>query len=277
MNDLLCLIGCLALAAAFVWSQKSAAQVDAATSVVQGHRTHKQNFSRWSSSAQFAVQRNRDYYSDAYSSLSVGLAYQYSNFLNFYGTTGYAQPISDNYDKVRYYGVSDIDLGFNTAPFYKNKHNFTLAATSGITLPTSELSQRSSLITSWSGGLITSTLLQNNFRFSTSHIAILNWYRYQTSDEAGFSYNAPYAFSNNATLSWSYQRVYTSASLGWAYVKNYAGTGSNIESLRAGLGLRMGAATSAEIYGRWADRMLTNNAMFDDDTTTFGLLVSINL
>jgi hypothetical protein len=277
-NDVFCFVACLALAMVFIFSYTSSAQVSATDTVTQG-RTNKQVRiqSRWSSALQWMTQRNQNYYSDYFTALSLGVAYQYTDSLSLFAQGGYSQPVSREYQTVRNFGVNDLQLGVNTTPFYKNKYNFAVAATSSLSLPTSTQSQLSSLNAGWSGGLVTITPLQYNFRVMTSHIAILQSFRYETVNAAGTSYNSPYGVSNNATLVWGYQRYFTTVSYGLANFQDYAGTDIGVQSARMSFGATVYSNIRGELYARWRDRILTDNAMFADDTMNLGLLLTMNL
>lgn len=265
------------LVLAFIYSTPSRAQVSATTSVTQGQGKQQREMSRWHGSVQWVVQKNMDYYSDYFSGLNLGVSYAYNQNYSFYIETGYSQPISDNYERVRRYGLTDTEIGVNTAPFYKNKYNFQVSATSSITLPTSEISQRASLNGAWNGGIVTTTPLQYGFRVSTVHFASLNLYTYETANQMGSVYNYPYAFSNIASASWSHRRFYTVVSGTWSYLKNYANRDINIQALRAGMGYNFPKKVRAEVFGRWQDQVLTNNSIFDDDRTFFGMILTVNI
>lgn len=267
----------LILCAVLVCPNISNAQVSATTSVTQGQSKQGKKLSKWNGSFQWVVQKNQDYYSDYFSGLNVGLSYAYNPKLSFYFETGYSQPISDNYEKVDRYGFTDLELGVNTAPFYKNKYNFQVSATSSITLPTSEISQKASLNASWNGGLVTTTPLQRGFRVSTVHLVSLNSYTYETSNKMGTAYNYPYATSNILSVSWSHKQFYTVLSGTWSYLKNYAGTDINVQAMRAGMGYNFPKKVRAEVFGRWQDQVLTNNSVFDDDKTFFGMILTVNI
>ena len=276
-HEVVAFVSGIFLVLAFVWAQNSTAQVSAASSVSQGQKNIAQKESRWSGSAQWSLQKNQDYYSDYYTALTLGAAYKINKNFTGYAEAGYSQPVSDNEEKVKYYGFEDVELGVSTAPFYKNKYNFQVSATTSVALPTSETSQKSSLNASWSGGLLTATPLQKGFRVSTIHIVTLNSYTYETSNTMGTSYNYPYAFTNGITGSWSYKSFYSALSTSLTHIKNYANTEINIQSFRASLGYGFTNSLRSEIFGRWSDRTLTNNSAFDDDRTYYGMLLTISI
>ncbi len=268
----------LFLASALIFfSFQANAQVTAADAVTQGQRKNLAKQSRWTGSAQWVMQKNQDYYSDYFSGLNLGVGYTYNPTYTFYGQFGYSQPLSENPEKVERYGVSDTEFGVNTSPFYKNKYNFQVSATSAITLPTSEISKRASLNGSLTGGLVTTTPLQFGFRVSTIHSVTVNSYTYETSNAMGTDFNNPYSTSNVLTGSWTYKNFYTSLSGGWTYLKDYADTDINIQSLRSAMGYSFPTSTRVEVYGRWRDRTISNNAAFADGKTFFGMLLTVNI
>lgn len=253
-------------------------QMSATSTVTQGQkRTVPMTVSKWTSSAQLSYSKNQDYYSDAFTSLGLGVGYKIKPNWMSYLEAGYSTPISNNPEKTERYGISDVDLGLNVGQIYKNKYNFTVGATTSLTLPTSTISKNSSLNAGWSGGLTTSTPLQYGFNVSSSHILFANWYRYETADEAGYSYNYPFGYSNSIALRWSKKSFYVSGSFGLTYLKDFADTEINIQSTRAAIGYSLTKIVSAEIYGRWKDRVLTNNSVFDEDNTYMGFLLTVAL
>lgn len=254
------------------------AQVSAADSVTQGQKKHlgnKQN--PWSGMVQWLTQKNQDYLSDYFSGVNLGAGYAYSDKITFYGLMGYQQPLTDNPEKIERFGTTDLEIGLNTSPFYKNKFNFQVSATSSINLPTSEMSQRSSLQGSWNGGVVTTTPLKYGLRVSSVHILNLNAYEYETANVMGTVYNQPYSLSNIITGIWSQNLFYSTISASWIYFRDYADSNINIQSLRTAIGYNLSKKNRIEIYGRWRDRIISNNPVFADGTTFFGLMLTVNI
>lgn len=253
-------------------------QVSAASSISQG-RTNigKKNENKWSASAQSSFSQSRDYYSDMFTTLSAGVAYKVSEKTTAYSEFGYSQPMTKDQETVERYGFDDMDFGLNFSNLYTNRYNFTIGATTAITLPTSRASREASLIAGWSGGLITSTPLQFGFRVSSSHLLIANWYTYKTSDVSGYDYNFPFGISNSLAARWSHKDFYISSSFGLTNIRDYSNADHAIQSARAAIGYNFPHQISAEIYGRWRDKVISNYSAFDDDKTVTGILLTVAL
>jgi hypothetical protein len=254
------------------------AQVSATEAVTQGQSKHLGKKQQpWSGMVQLLNQKNQDYLSDYFTGLYVGAGYAYSDQITFYGLAGYHQPLSENPEKVERFGLTDFELGLNTRPFYKNQYNFQISATSSIVLPTSEISQRSSLLGSWNGGLVTATPLKYGLSVASVHMATLNAYEFETANKMGTVYNQPYSFSNILTGIYSVKNFYSTLSGSWIYMRDFANSDINIQGLRAAFGYRLTNKNRVEVYGRWRDQTISNNPVFADGTTFFGLLLTINI
>lgn len=230
--------------------------------------------SDWGGSLGFGSSQNQDQFSDAFMSFSADISYQISPKSSFNIQMGYSQPYSSNADVVRHYGITDTSLAYSYDLFAietDGGNDFSVNGFFDYTVPTSETSRKASLRGAGTFG-VSPSYKWSRLILSTSHSLTLNLYEYETADEFGSSYNYPYMLSNGFnfslqifdTLSWS-------SGYSLSHTKNYADTQIDIQSVSTSLSYKISKNYMVAAHYRWRDRLISNNALFDDDTSIVGM------
>lgn len=230
----------------------------------------------WSGSLRTGMSKNQDEYSDWFSSTSASFSRTLFGKTSFSASTSYSQPVSDDQDRVKRYGIGDLNFSLSFAELYRFNDSGTLTGSLGVTAPTSRASRKASLNGSFAGGLGSSWKLPNNFSFGTRHNVTVYSYQFDTANANGTSYNSPFGLSNGVNLGFSYKRFNLGTNYSLYYTKNYADTEITVQSVGANMGFKVTQYFSVAAGYSWRDRILTNNSLFDDDTsvTSFSAAVS---
>jgi hypothetical protein len=171
-------------------------------------------------------------------------------------------------------GFSDLSVGLTQAAFklkVSEKKAINGIAFFEGSAPTSERSRKASLLGLATVGLAMNTMVSKKLILTTSHSFSYGLYQYDTSDQLGTRYNAPYFVANGLSAI-----VRITDQLNWingysfTYLENFAGTVIKINGLSTTLSYIYTPKISFGVFGRWRDRMVTNNQLFDDDTVITG-------
>lgn len=234
----------------------------------------KPNEQVWSGSVRTGMSKNQDEYSDYFSSTNFEISRALGNGKTLSVSTSYSQPVSDDQDKVKRYGIGDLDLSLGWDELYRFNESGSLAGSIGFTGPSSRTSRLASMNGAFNGSLSTSWKLPQNFRFSTNHGLTLFSYQYDTANDDGDVYNSPFGTSNGISLGWGANSFRITGSYSLYYTQNYAKTDIWVQSVGSSVSYSFTNSISAALGFSWRDRILTNNSLFDDDTTVTSLSVS---
>lgn len=230
--------------------------------------------SGWSGFIRTGMSRNQDEFSDAFSATSLSISRPLEKNRTFSFSTSYNQPVTTDQDVVRRYGFGDVDLGIG----YENLYSFSdvgqLAGNLSFTLPTSRASRYASMRGAVTGGLSTSWKLPSNFSLSSNHSLTAYSYKYDTADADGNTYNSPFGLTNTVGAGWGYKQLRLNAGAGLYYTQNFAGTDITVQSFTSSVAYTFAANITTALGFSWRDRILTNNSLFDDDTTVTSFSVS---
>lgn len=228
----------------------------------------------WSGSVRTGMSKNQDEYSEYFSSTSFSLSRGLRNGKSLSISTSYSQPVSDDRDKVQRFGMGDIDISMGFDELYRFNESGSMAGSLGFVAPASRASRNASMNGAISGSLSTSWKLPAAIRFSTSHGLTLYSYQYDTADKDGYTYNSPFGTSNGVSLGWGKNGFRLSGSYSLYYTQNFAKTDIWVQSLASSVSYSLTKSISLALGFSWRDRILTNNSLFDDDTTVTSLSAS---
>lgn len=232
--------------------------------------------STWSGSISTGFGKSMAAYTDWDGSVGAGVGYQ-TSIIRYTASLDYTYQL-DNYtskteDKI--YGVSDLRLSALTNDFLDSP-SLTLIPYMQLTLPTSKISQEASLQSSLSLG-IKFHQKTNIVNWGTGHEIIGSFYRFETSDEAGTSYNSPAGFLNSLGLDKSLGPLNFAASYALYTYYNYANNTNNLQIVFASVSYSFTKNFSSTVYYRWRDQMLSNYKAFSDDTSKTGFLLTYTM
>lgn len=257
---------------------------ETAPSSIKASRTkkkaNKDEGKAWSLSGSATAGKNLDYYSDYFSAFGFGGSYTFSKQYVVSIGSSYSQSLQEyvNPQDEDRYGFGDIGLDFSTPGIWKSPDGLTSfsPSISGV-IPTSRASQKASLQGSISPGFSIGHSFTNWLTLTTNHSIDFNSYGYETGDEAGNYYNSPFGITNGIGLSSSYEFITLSVGYAYYYSIDAAGTNVSVQSLKGGMSLAVQKNISLSVGAKWQDRLLTNNALFDDDTTSFNFGLGFTL
>lgn len=251
------------------------AQSQGASSIKQDELLGLKSDSKWHGSISMNSSKNQDQYSDSFLSTRLQISYELMPSTDFYSEILYRRPFSSVEEKVTRYGFEDLVFGLSRLLF-SNQYGTGDSVSTNLSgfiegsLPTSDASRRATLQGSTSAGVVSNTVWKRLI-FSTNHGMSYNFYKYETADDFGTAYNSPYMIANGASITWriSNQLNWTNA-YSLYYLKNYAGTEVNIQSYVNSVAFVLNKNFTVSAFLSWRDRVKTNNALFDDDTTYSG-------
>lgn len=216
---------------------------------------------------------NRDEYSDGFWSVRTQLSYELSNDLQAYMDWSYLSPFSSAEEDVRRFGVRNLSLGLTKDLYgkkFSNGLSFSMLGLAEVTAPLSETARDAGMRGGTAAGLLTNSVYKR-FIFSTSHFAIYENYEFETANAIGTSYNNPWWVINGASLTWLTTRKFNiRGGYSLSYSENFNGTATPIQSLNGAMTYIPNRDFAFSVFVLWRDRLLTNNDMFDDDTTRTG-------
>ena len=228
----------------------------------------------WGGSIRTGLSKSQDEYSEFFSSTSFSLSRGLRNGKSLSISTSYAQPVSDDRDKVQRFGMGDLNVTLGFDEIFRFNESGSMAGSLGVTAPTSRASRNSSMNGAVNGSVSTSWKLPKAIRFSTSHSLTLYSYQYDTASERGGPYNSPFGTSNGISLGWGANGFRLRGSYSLYYTKNYANTEIWVQSVGTSVSYSVTKSISAALGFSWRDRIITNNSLFDDDTTVTSLSAS---
>lgn len=231
--------------------------------------------SAWSYSATTATFRSLDYYDESYWSIGADVSYRLKPGQSLTAQLSYFETV-DRYDEdPERLGVSDLGVSWLLPNFWSNPKYGMLSASMTVTAPTSELSQRESLIGSVSSDLTYRKPLTGALRFltlSTSASLILSHYTFETSNAFGTDTNAPLAVAVGfaGTVRFG-QSIFWTNSYSLYNRMDYDSDWRTIQTLASSVAYLI--TPKARLFGqyRWRDEVVTNDSFLDDDKSRFTL------
>ena len=216
---------------------------------------------------------NQDQYSDGFWSVRAQLSYELQDDLQAYMDWAYLSPFTSAEEDVRQFGIRNLSVGL-TKDIYGKQFgsglSFSLLGIGELTAPLSDTAQDAGMRGGVTGGLLTNSVYKK-FILSTSHFGIYENYEYETANNLGTEYNNPYWISNGVSLTWLTTRKFNiRGGYSYAYSENFAGTPTPIQSISGAMTFIPTREFALSVFFLWRDRLLTNNDMFDDDTTRTG-------
>jgi len=216
---------------------------------------------------------NQDEYSDGFWSVRTQLSYELDDDLQAYVDWSYLSPFTSAEEEVRRFGVRNLSVGLTKDLFgkrYGSGLSFSLLGIAEVTAPLSETAQNAGMRGGTAAGLLTNSVY-SKFIFSTSHFAIYENYEFETANAEGTEVNNPYWIINGANLTWLTTRKFNiRGGYSYWYSQNFAGTETPIQSISGAMTFIPTRDFAFSIFMLWRDRLITNNDMFDDDTTRTG-------
>ena len=230
--------------------------------------------SKWHGFVSTGYSRNRDQFSDGFYRTSFQLSYDLKPGRQVYANIAYLRPDSRYEDDVLRFGFSDLSVGLTQAAFkwkLSEKRAINCLAFFEGSAPTSDRSRRASLLGLATAGLAMNTMVSKKLILTSSHSFSYGLYQFDTSNQLGTQYNAPYFVGNGLSAI-----VRLTNQLNWingysfTYLENFNGTVIKINGLSSTLSYIYTPKISFGTFARWRDRLVTNNQLFDDDTVVTG-------
>lgn len=206
---------------------------------------------------------------------NLNLLYNFQNHRTLYLSTGFLQSLVTTNEDLNYrYGVSDTTLGYFMAKILKWRNGISMDADFSLSAPTSTDSQYSSLVGSGTGGVVFHYPLASWVYLVSRHNGSINFYQYETADEAGLQYNYPWAMSHSVGAGFPVWRLVFTSDLSWTRLHEYSGVDVNTQAWRNGIVVPINKSFVISGFWSWRDRTLTNYALFDNGRSTVGLTMS---
>lgn len=231
--------------------------------------------SNWSTGLTLSTARGHDELDETYGTGELSLSYQFMRDHTLFGETGYSQPMVAVDDDVDRYGMTDTSLGYSIANLFSYQKTFSVDGSLQVSLPTSEISRRASLISATSAGVKLSLILPAGFYLYSRHGGTFNAYRYETADEEGTRFNAPWMVSNSIGSGVRFWKATTNFEYGLHHLKDYSNTSINVQTFAFSIGFAINSFISASAYTQWRDRTLSDNALFATDTQVTGFSLTL--
>ncbi len=221
-----------------------------------------------------SVQRGLDYYSDIFLNHSFALIYKGKNNDFFSASTSYSHPSSGVATFPEDWGFEDLALSYTKNNIFQITKDSRTTLRVGVSLPTSNTSQRATLLGRVSGSLPTS------FQFYGNNVVIntgisLSHFRYDVADFGGNQQNRPLAIPLSLIVSRAlYKNFFATINAGVTQLADYDFNFIQVNS--AGLTLTSQLSAKLSVSGGyvWSDLRLSNNSLFDDDRSFYFLSLS---
>lgn len=227
--------------------------------------------SDWSSVASAGFNRYMDEF--AVTSWSVGgsLNYRLSQSDSLGLTAGYSAPTELVTAAPENYGMSDLEISWARRNVWKSDRWGSVSSSVKWRLPTSELSQRTTQISSFSGALtlrrpmpIQSVL--RNLTLSATTAVVLTPHQYDR--RAIGALNSPFGLTYGAGGTYNlWQKLNLSTSYSMYHRFEYDGYMQRIQTLQAGAVLTLPESMFLSGGYQWRDSVLTNDPFLDADKT----------
>ncbi len=183
-------------------------------------------------------------------------------------TVDYSHPLDLDAERPDRWELEDVTLRAVRPNVWKSKDKSTyMSLQFALSLPTSGTSQDSGMRASASVRAPIAKRMGKATLIVTPTLVVAN-HRFDTADEFGFVKNSPYGAALSGALRYSITRKL--AVLGAASIYtywDYQSRNKNIQSLSASLQYSISNHWFGTFGYRWRDRIITNNSVFDDDTS----------
>ncbi len=186
----------------------------------------------------------------------------------------YNHPLDGNTDDIRQWQFEDLEVVWNAPslnPVTIKGQVINFAPRLSYRAPVSQTSQYSSTYGALTQTLIASTNL-GRFTFIFSPRVTLSYHQFETADKDGFTKNIPFAaILAGAIRATVIKNVYLTVSgfyyNGWDYDSNSVPVNGASGNIYYQVNPKLGLTA----FAGWRDRVFTNNALFDSQTSSMGL------
>ncbi len=212
-------------------------------------------------------------YTDWNGSVAADIAYKIKDFDLGVGVA-YLYPFDDKVTVTedRQYGPEDLELTATYKDLIASPIR-SLRPTSYVLLPTSEVSQKATMMTTAAAGLLFSQQ-EKYFNWNTTHYLIGSAHQYETANAFGTSYNSPIGVSNSIGISRTFNKITLATSYSLYTYYNYANNTKNLQTYRASVRWLFQKDWSVTGYYRWRDDVVSYLSAFNDDTSKAGLFLT---
>lgn len=193
-------------------------------------------------------------------------------------TVGYSHPLDLDAARTDRWEFEDVSLRLLKPSVWKSDSKAqNLALIGSLRVPTSGTSGDSGL---YSAARVSA---QYSYRFGKFTLAVvpslgLSLHEFETADEAGFIKNAPLSLGASSSLRYSITRkLGIVAGLGLTSLYDYDFNNRNIQNVSGSIQYAVNNKTFLVLGMRWRDRIITNNALFDDDASAATLTLVYSL
>lgn len=238
---------------------------------------NKKKKSDWTFAGSASTVRGLDYYAKVYLSYSVSAIYKFKHQQSASTSLSYSVPVDGEVMFTEDWGLKDLSFSYNKGNILKLSKKTKTSLRLGLVLPTSEVSQRTTLKIGTSASLPTSLRWVGN-TFVVSPGLGASMHKYETADKAGTQENSPFYMSLSLVASRTlYKKLSGSLSAGFVNLANYDFSFKQIQFLGASMTLPLYGKTSLTGGYSWRDRRISHNAVFDDDRAKYFLSLSVVL
>ncbi len=233
--------------------------------------------SPWTFAGSTSAVRGLDYYAKIYMSYSLSAIYKLKNRQSLSSSLSYSAPLDGNVTFPEDWGVGNFSLSYTKSRAFKIFKKGNTSFRASLVLPTSDSTKRSS-----SRGYL-SLSVPTSFMWKGTSLVVspglgLSSHKYKTANESGTRANSPLRIRMSLVASrMLYKKMSGYLSARYSTFTDYDFNFKQTQSL--GVGLSVPVYKGASVTGgySWSDRLLSNNAVFDDDRSNYFLSLSIVL
>lgn len=222
--------------------------------------------------------RGRDELAPVFGSLSLTTTVGLVNTDAIQFGFGYERPLEKYAQDADQYSLSDINVSYIHSNPFKLENPLTLIY--GLVIPTSELSDRRTLRTTFS--VLANYKLLSFWNNKSSLTALAgpyrSFHRFRQQNVIGSSYNTPYGLLARVTWAHKWQkRLATSVYYQAVPSIDYADKSRMSQRIYTGFSYAWDARFSMTGSFRWQDNAESDHALFDDDTTEVSMGLRVNI
>jgi hypothetical protein len=193
-------------------------------------------------------------------------------------TVGYSHPFDLDAERTDRWELEDITLRLLRPSYWKSdSKSQNLAFIGSLTLPTSGTSQDASL---YSRLRFTAqyTYRVGRYTFAATPSITAALHEFETADEDGFLRNNPLGVTAGGSVRYAISsKLGVLAAVSIASLFDYDFQNRNVQSISGAVQYALNKKVFLQLSGRWRDRVITNNSLFDDDASQVALTMVYSL
>lgn len=193
-------------------------------------------------------------------------------------TVGYSHPLDLDAERTDRWELEDVTLRLLRPSIWKSDSKAqNLSLIGAMRLPTSGTSQDSGL---YSSAAVTAqyTYRLKRFTFAAAPRLGLSLHEFETTDEAGFLKNSPVSLGVGGSVRYGItSKLGVVAAARITNLWDYDFNSRNVQTVAGSVQYAVNKKVFLVLSGRWRDRVITNNSLFDDDASSVALTMVYSL